>query len=895
MYLEAIRLKEVGCFREGIALEGISAGLNLLASPNETGKSTIFRAIETVFAEAHGTQKQGVKQLQPYAGGAPLIECDFAINGEAWRLRKQYVAGRAALLTRRDRHEIFVGGDAEEKLAKLLAGRGGLAESMGFLWVTQGGSFSQPKVEDKHRQTFAAMLQGEIDQATGTGELAEIQRQVHADLFKLITESRGQPRAGSDFARAIQDCKSADETLAKARAMAEQSAERRRQLFELAEREQILGSNEEKRKRRQRLEVAQQAVAEARDARSKYDVALAQSAQTDEVRKAALITLQRFDANLAELAAGAAQLAKLNEAGEQFSTLILNYERQRDLVDAKRETDAAEQGRLHKLQIAAERIVRIRDASGQADELAKRFNSVSALDEEKTAVRARLDMMTVCAEDVGSIREREDTIRILRAQQRASAPSLKFRYSDNASRTFEIGDRQMEEGAEVIVTEPIRIDVQDVGSIEIIPADVEDAASVASAIKTAAGELAELLVRVQVKSRSEAEAALAVRIELERQLEGISARRAGLAPDGINAITTRIAELKATIDSVRAEEGEDEDVVGSAQIVPREQLSQQLSELASQIAKTKIERDGIDHELREAREGAAHASAKAEAQNQRQSQLAAEMPMDDDERDSFRAGLEERFTVASTLANAALRELDAWQEALPSPEAIIVLEKNVVDAQQDLRTADRVLADTREQGRMIEGALRRDSEEGIEAQVMELSEKALRLGARLAQMKHEIEALTLLHTELGEVLATERSHLAAPIARRLEVLAADVFPGVGFNLTENFLVEAVVREGHNELFDNVSYGMREQVAVLVRLALAQCMSETTGPLPVILDDALVFSDDARLGRVFASLNSAANLHQLIVLTCHERAFGPLVDAHAGKQLAIVPWSGDSTD
>ena len=49
MKVKAIRLREVGRFREAVALEGFSGGLDVLSGPNEFGKSTIFRALRAAF------------------------------------------------------------------------------------------------------------------------------------------------------------------------------------------------------------------------------------------------------------------------------------------------------------------------------------------------------------------------------------------------------------------------------------------------------------------------------------------------------------------------------------------------------------------------------------------------------------------------------------------------------------------------------------------------------------------------------------------------------------------------------------------------------------------------------------------------------------------------------
>lgn len=81
MKIRAIRLREVGRFRNAIALEGLSGGLDVLAGPNELGKSTILRAVKLALFEKHTSAKKEIDSLRPYAGGAPLIEIDLEVDG----------------------------------------------------------------------------------------------------------------------------------------------------------------------------------------------------------------------------------------------------------------------------------------------------------------------------------------------------------------------------------------------------------------------------------------------------------------------------------------------------------------------------------------------------------------------------------------------------------------------------------------------------------------------------------------------------------------------------------------------------------------------------------------------------------------------------------------------
>ena len=126
MKIRAIRLKEVGRFREPVALEGLTGGLDVLAGPNELGKSTILKAVKLALFEQHKSKKtRTVEVLRPYSGGAPLVEVDFEIDGKLWRIRKQFLAHASAELKDLQSGDIWRGGDAESELLKLLSGSAG--------------------------------------------------------------------------------------------------------------------------------------------------------------------------------------------------------------------------------------------------------------------------------------------------------------------------------------------------------------------------------------------------------------------------------------------------------------------------------------------------------------------------------------------------------------------------------------------------------------------------------------------------------------------------------------------------------------------------------------------------------------------------------------------------
>lgn len=91
----------------------------------------------------------------------------------------------------------------------------------------------------------------------------------------------------------------------------------------------------------------------------------------------------------------------------------------------------------------------------------------------------------------------------------------------------------------------------------------------------------------------------------------------------------------------------------------------------------------------------------------------------------------------------------------------------------------------------------------------------------------------------------------------------------------------------SEDFASLSDGTREQLAVLVRMGFAHILATRGAPVPLVLDDPLVYSDDERLAAMCGALNGAAHTYQIVVLTCRRSAFGNL----EARDLALSPWKG----
>ena len=129
----------------------------------------------------------------------------------------------------------------------------------------------------------------------------------------------------------------------------------------------------------------------------------------------------------------------------------------------------------------------------------------------------------------------------------------------------------------------------------------------------------------------------------------------------------------------------------------------------------------------------------------------------------------------------------------------------------------------------------------------------------------------------------------SPVLNRVRPYLQLLFPGATITIDENLRIVGVVRKaGYEEAFHHLSMGTQEQIAVLIPLAFAEMLVEQGHSATVILDDALVFSDDRRMNRMFDILNMAARNVQVIIFTCRELLFEEL----GGRPLALQAGSAE---
>ena len=140
------------------------------------------------------------------------------------------------------------------------------------------------------------------------------------------------------------------------------------------------------------------------------------------------------------------------------------------------------------------------------------------------------------------------------------------------------------------------------------------------------------------------------------------------------------------------------------------------------------------------------------------------------------------------------------------------------------------------------------------------------------RLRREADTLETLRKALAQAANDASRTFLAPVTKRAARYVERLLPGCGLSFDEELGLAGVSRSGVDESCGDLSRGTQEQLAILTRLAFAELLLEDGAPISLILDDPLVYSDDARLETMTDILQDASQRMQVILLTCRTKAF-----------------------
>lgn len=894
MRLRSLEISDFRKFDRPVRLEGLADGINVLAEPNEFGKSTLLAAIKAVLFERHRAKGKVGERMQHYRNAtSPVLRLGFELADGLHHIEKRFMHREPyARLTLPDGTRIE-GDVAEERLQALLGfgppgKQGATSDSVGLwgaLWVAQQEAIQQPALQDTGRATLHACLEAELGTMAGGDRGGALGAQVRSELSSLL-DGFGRPKGR--LKEVIDQLATTEVTLEALR----------------AKRTALEGTISELARLRRELSRTSDGATETKlgddlaDARKRRDTAV----RHRDVLKGAVIALELAERKHADATAETKARVARREAIHGIEKTLagavavqarrLQEQQQAEMAqfagrDAVDKADAAmataaqalrRANEIFSLVLRADQVTRL---SSQLDRALEAQKSVSTLRGQLAAHPATAERLQAVTAACGAL-ERAQT------KLDALATEVELDLERTASDQVQLAGNPLPHGLTVLrLVDSTTIDIAGVGRIRIKPA-IRDRSKLLDDIRTAQTTLRDELVAIGATDPAEAAIKAARRTELARQLADAEAALKAEAPgdvsiglasglealrrwveDGQNRLTAELqalqlhalpaaAEAQATLHEANAEV----DAV-------KEAYARASTALAGPAA---------EHSRAAKVHGAAVAQVAAVQADlgRLQAEEASAVVLQDD---SNLANQLDLATIALKVQRTVLAELqdNAPVDTVEAMEARIKRLEEV--GTQQLRTVRHL----REEIVRLEGRVANDEAEGLDEQIIELEVREGELAAEQATLRREVAMLTLLRDTLATAERDARERYVAPVLRRMTPYLQRLFPGVEVALGDDLQITEVTRQSGPEAFGQLSDGTMEQVAVLLRLAYADLLLEQGKPAMLILDDALAYSDRDRLELIFDVLTRASERMQVLVLTCRADAFSRL----GGNRVALV--------
>lgn len=870
MKLKRLRIENFKRFRAPLEISGFTDGLNLFTAPNESGKSTVAEAIRCAFFERH--RSSSVEYFRPWgeSSSTPTVELDFELDGKPCRLTKAFLGKKRCELSIDGKS--IDGAAAEDHLAALLGfrfpGKGASApEHMGIpglLWIKQGTSHeiaSAVGFASDHLRNALGESLGELASSSGDAVL----KAVESERNELLTPATGSPRgAFADVINRRAELQADLQTLrtdieAYQSGVDRLSGMRREHQRDEAARPWLA--------LQEQLAAAQNHLSEAKGLAEKqaaHDATLKQATLQVNSWRTQLQAMEREETALGQreknLQSAQADLAKA--LGE------LQAWEPRHTAAAQADSTAREALRLARQ--AATRIAQARtveDLTAQLAAFEQRQEKAQAEQDALTRLAAEAQALVVPAGTLKQIRDCSEALRTAQAKLDAVATALEFNLQPGA-RVRVAGTELTGSSRQTVITRT-DIEIEGVGHITVLPggADLE---SLAIARDRKRDEFAALLQALSAESLAAVEERVRLQAQRKAEAKASEAVLAALAPKGLAAFATEVATVAATL--TEAQRALEAMLPAPAADTPVLTVAQAESEESAARAAL----DAASTGLNEAKMAVGKAQAQVKAA---QDELAAvTATLNDPLRASRRAESGAALTDALAHQSAAQGKVNEITQQLQTVN-LPVLEQDVERLERSVRQAEAAHSQRANDITRLEVELETKGALGQEETAAEKQRELDHTERRCVELERRAKALDRLLTLLREKRSALARRLRAPLQKHLNHYLQILFPGaqieVGDDLSPGRITRAGIRGTESGEFEELSVGAREQMGVVARLAYADLLKAAGKPTLLILDDALVHTDEERLGQMKRVLYDAATRHQILIFSCHPEAWRDL--------------------
>ncbi|WP_289018326.1 AAA family ATPase [uncultured Ornithinimicrobium sp.] len=890
MRLHRITLRDV----KGVADRTVDLpdrGVVVLEGPNEVGKTTLVEAFDRLLDLRCTSVSALARSLQPVGRDVgPFVEAELTVAGRRIRIAKRWLRSPLVELdVLGSAPEHLTGSAAQARLDQLLDGA--LDRTLWrALRLTQSGDGAVAPLVGSGALREA--LDAAVEAHTHDGDGERVLDAVEEEYRRYFTARAGRPTG--DYRSAIEAHHRAQQEVAEAHRLLEEANllldRQQAARTELADADQrLVAARDEAREAQQRLEELEVVRAARRGATEAHRLAQERSRAARRELDARRRLVADLDGLTTRVQEDEQALADLEAQAQGLAPALTEAEDQRRAAE---QAVAAAEEALRTARADLDHChdrARLAERQGLADRLQRRGAQLAQ-------ARAAVPRTPLTAEKLRALERQEQDLAVLTARHEQASASVVVEslgadvdvalvggVEDGADGGRRVGPAttgtfRVTQDLEVTVPGAVRIRVGTGSDAEQRRADLEVSHAALQAALDRLGctdvdEARELATRTR-------ESAAAVR-ELEREVETLLAAQGTTGNGAVDVVEggdlpgplrRELAALRARVEDEAMLRGARQD----AQPLPEDVDAARTGERAAaeDLSRCRRRLDVATTSVEQCRRRAADVVAavdrlayRLEADRTRLVDLeAAVRSARADVQDDALAVAAERCAAEESAAAAELERAAAAETAADADRVAARAHEAERRSARLTEEADRA----REVLHTLSGQVELAASEGRQ-ELYELAEAGLdEAERRLAALDRRARAVRHLRTTLHSHRDAAHRAYVRPFTEALDRLGRQVYgPTFAVTVDEELSLRARSLEGSTVPFEELSGGAKEQLGILARLAVSRLVEPAQG-VPVVIDDALGYSDPARLRRMGEVLGATAGPNadlQVVLLTC----------------------------
>lgn len=869
---------------DSLSITGLAErGVVVISGENESGKTTIAKAIHVALTTKWKSRSSEALSLNShYSQEKPQVKLRVELDGYEFTLDKIFGSTKdtgTIITVHSPTVEVLKDDQAEEWLAARMQNAD--TKNLWQVFVAEQGQAQKTLSLGGYTQVTSA-LQSASGQRAETAEEVGLFEAVEAEYNNYFQKNGKERKQLTDVDKELVEAQQVrDEAAKKVRefeALNEEAA--RNEESQHTQRASLPEAKTEVEHWTQALEELEQfrlSVSKAQEVSAAAQQQLDLAKQAQEERET---LIQQAQEALDQHSATEKKVAELKEAFDKETAALKQAQEDRDaVVSAYREARKTEE-------LAAAEVA-LGDKRSLVESLSKRVEKLDVLRAQLAEHKEVIARNAVTEEALEKLLTCEREVATATAVLEASSPSVQLSACSAQEVTVDgekVGLAPDAGAVQRAVTKPVAIEVGDV-TVAIQPGDGSD--SQQRKLEKAEKSLKEQLEAAGAGSVAEAQKAHTRRREAEKakfQVEtSITAVSDGAEYHQLTGeLDDATEEARAHGERYRELAGED-----APAEIDLASARARLEEATAGRKDAESDRDNADMRLSKLEKRPAHANytkASSELEGFRSVLTVRE--------DSLRTAREkasdaEIFAAVENRGKdfqVAEEQLAAAQKELAQRDADDV-EASLAGAQQRRDAVEKRLAELEKRRQEIRVHL--DYFDSANEKLAAAKGVVERTQRDRDSMRRRAAAAKTLMEVMTQARAASRNALAEPLLRKLEEYGGGVFgAGTQFTMTEDLQIESRSNADGKFDVDELSGGAQEQLDILLRLAVAGVMEGGQGA-PVIIDDALGYSDEHRLRRMNNALAKAGRDMQVLVLTCDEARFDRVTGAEFMKIQDLV--------